>query len=419
MINALLGPRVETADIEKHISFLICYSCCMSASIACPQCDNLVDSQARYCGYCGVDLAIAAVLAERSVGKLDEISGGLLLTPEILVPRLGSYLIEKGVLDTQGLDRALVYQEEQSNAGNPILLGQALRELGLVDPETLDQAITTQILQLQSALQQANRQLEARVQERTIELQKAIEKLTELNQLKANFIANISHELRTPLTHMKGYLDLLYEGTLGPLNRSQTEALAVLTRAEERLESLIEDLIQYSLADRGELNLIISPTDVNRLIKSTVDQSLSKAEKKRIQMDIHVPTGLPRVLCDGDKVGWVLLQFLDNAIKFTPVAGNVRIEASSRDNRVTIMVEDTGIGIPEDRLPEIFEPFHQLDGSTTRRYGGTGLGLALSNRIMAAHDVKINVNSHVNEGSCFQFSLPIAPDNLEKGHSNV
>jgi signal transduction histidine kinase len=389
----------------------------MTAMLACPQCAQLVDAQSRYCGHCGVDLAIAAVMAERDVGRAAESTPGMILTPELLVPRLGSYLLEKGVLDAQGLERALVFQDERAREGNPVLLGQALRELGLVDPETLDQAITTQILQLQSALQQANRQLEARVQERTLELQKAIEKLAELNQLKANFIANISHELRTPLTHMKGYLDLLDEGTLGPLSVNQVEALAVLKRAEMRLESLIEDLIQYSLAARGELDLNLLPADVAGLVETAFDQSLTKAEKKCIHLEMNVQPDLPVTVCDGEKIGWVVSQLLDNAIKFTPEKGYVRITAFSQDSRVTVMVEDTGIGIPENRMLEIYEPFHQLDGSSTRRYGGTGLGLALSRRILAAHDVSLVANSRLNKGSCFKFSLPIATNHQEKGNS--
>ena len=385
--------------------------------LACPQCDQLVDAQSRYCGHCGADLAIAAVLAERTLSKPAEFIAGMVLTPEILVPRLGSYLLEKGVLDAQGLEKALAYQEERARDGNPVLLGQALRELRLVDAETLDQAITTQILQLQSALQQANRQLEARVQERTQELQKAIEKLTELNQLKANFIANISHELRTPLTHMKGYLDLLSEGTLGPVSVNQADALTVLKRSELRLENLIEDLIQYSLAARGELNLDLSPTDISGLVKSAYDQSLIKAQKKQIHLDLKLQGNLPCTLCDGEKIGWVVVQLLDNAIKFTPEKGYVCIEVFSQDSKVTVIVEDTGIGIPENRIPEIFESFHQLDGSSTRRYGGTGLGLALSHRILAAHNINLQVDSQLNNGSCFKFSLPIATNHLEKGNS--
>ncbi|MGC8855403.1 MAG: histidine kinase dimerization/phospho-acceptor domain-containing protein, partial [Anaerolineae bacterium] len=177
------------------------------------------------------------------------------LTPEMLVPRLGDYLVRRGHISAAELQKALAYQQEQIAMGKTCLLGQALLELNLLDRDTLEQAITEQILQLRAALQAANRNLERRVQERTAELQAALERLSELSQLKANFVSNISHELRTPLTHIIGYLELLVSESLGPLTPEQRHALQVSQRAAARLENLIEDLIMFSLASRGELSL--------------------------------------------------------------------------------------------------------------------------------------------------------------------
>jgi len=385
----------------------------MTNKVPCPRCERLVDSQARYCEHCGVDLAIAAVLAERAVATAIEPVPGAPLTPEVLVPKLGSYLMEKGVLDASGLEQALAYQQQMSLAGKQILLGQALQELDLVDTETINQAITMQILQLHTALQQANRQLEARVKERTVELERAVDKLKELNQLKANFIATISHELRTPLAHLKGYLDLVYDGSLGSVTPEQVNALGVMVRAEARLESLIEDLIQFGLAARGELKLSLVVVDINTLISSVVEQASKKADAKNIVISTHIPTNLSQVLCDEEKIGWVIAQLLDNAIKFTPPAGEVSVEMFQQNGVVTISVIDTGIGIPAERYDEIYEPFHQLDSSSTRRYAGTGLGLALSTRILAAHDTQFRVKSQTGVGSQFSFSLPIAMSPLQ------
>src|SRR5215207_3116492 len=131
------------------------------------------------------------------------------LTPEMLVPRMGEYLIQKGLITGAQLQKALDYQQDEISKGNTFLVGQALTDLKFLDRSELDQAVTEQILHLRSALQAANRTLERRVEERTAELQMALERVSELSQLKSNFIANITHELRTPLTHIKGYLELL------------------------------------------------------------------------------------------------------------------------------------------------------------------------------------------------------------------
>ncbi len=140
---------------------------------------------------------------------------GVPLAPEVLVPRIGEYMVENQIIQTKDLQAALDFQEQRQKQGKPILLGQALLELGLIDQSMLDKVITMRILQLQNALNEMNKALEMRVQERTLDLQHALDRLGELNQLKSNFIANISHELRTPLTHIKGYLDILSDGGLG------------------------------------------------------------------------------------------------------------------------------------------------------------------------------------------------------------
>lgn len=330
------------------------------------------------------------------------------LTPESLVPRLGDYLIERKLITTDQLSRALEYQAEMRNAGQNILLGQILIDLGYVNRSRLDEAITEQIMQLRNALQDQNRQLEIRVQERTAELQVAYQKLSELSQLKSNIIANISHELRTPLTHIKGYVELMAAGALGPLTDEQTSAFDVVQKSTNRLERLVEDLIHFSIASRGEFTLNLTSVNLKTILEAVINRSLPKAQEKGIQLAAEYPPDLPLVKADSEKISWVLLELVDNGIKFTPSGGRVAISAVLKTGFLTISVCDTGIGISNEKINDIFEAFHQLDGSATRRYGGTGLGLALVKQIVEAHGASIQVHSQPGTGSIFDINLALA-----------
>ena len=210
------------------------------------------------------------------------------LTPEMLVPRMGEYLVQKGLVSAEDIQRALAYQQEETARGNNILLGQALIDLNMVSRADLDQAVTEQIIQLRTALQASNRSLERRVEERTSELQKALERVSELSQLKANFISNISHELRTPLTHIKGYIELLVTESLGAITEEQKHALAVSQQSTIRLETLIDDLIMVSLASRGELSLRQDSVDICRLANLAVKSHGENALRRGVHLQAAV-----------------------------------------------------------------------------------------------------------------------------------
>ncbi len=328
------------------------------------------------------------------------------LTPEMLVPRMGEYLIQKGLITEEDLQNALDYQQEETSKGNVILLGQALIDLKFLDRSELDQAVTEQIIHLRSALQAANRTLERRVEERTAELQKALERVSELSQLKANFIANISHELRTPLTHIKGYVELLITESLGKITEEQRHALTISQQSAGRLESLIEDLIMVSLASRGEMSIKQEEVDIRRLANLAVKSLTEAALGRGVNLHAVIDENVPLVQADSQKIAWVLGQLLDNAIKFTPSGGSAVVSIKSEgENLVIVSVTDTGIGIPSSHTEDIFEPFHQLDGSTTRKYSGTGLGLSLVRQIIEAHGSMLEVQSTEGRGSTFKFPL--------------
>ncbi|MGD0174139.1 MAG: ATP-binding protein [Anaerolineales bacterium] len=381
-----------------------------STPLVCPQCGASVPPGQSYCPECNVDLILYTDLLFRQ--RLEEA-----LTPppaapssmEELIPRLGDSLVAQKIITAQQLQQALDVQATDKSGGKPPRrVGQILIVMGVLKPEELDRAIAAMVVQLQTALQTSNRRLEDRVRERTVELSHALERLSELNQLKADFVANISHELRTPMTHIVGYIDLLADDTFGPVSPQQREALETLHRAAERLNGLIDDLIQFSDTSRGGITLNVQSVSLRDVIQEMLSRMMSKAQRGNVRIEIHLPSDLPPVHADGRKITWVISQLVDNGIKFTPSGGKVTLRAGGASDRVWVTVEDTGVGIPASRMNELFEPFHQLDGSITRRQGGTGMGLYLCKQIVEAHGSKITLQSKEGSGSMFLFDLPIA-----------
>ena len=378
-----------------------------AATLTCPNCQAVIPADAAACPTCGADIQLMTLMADRQ--WLAEVLGHSPAEPvrtEELIPRLGDYLVRAGYVSAAQLQAALADQARAPEGTRRRLIGQTLVDLGYLQPPDLDEAIARQLLELQAALVEANRSLERRVAERTAELKSALARLTEFNQLKANFIANVSHELRTPLTHIKGYNVLRSDGTPGALTTSQKEALGVTASAITRLETLINDLISYAAAARGELTLNLRPVSIPMVALQVLQRAQPKADRQQVKLTYDLPADLPPVTADEEKLHWILLQLVDNAIKFTASGGRVTLTAAAVGQAITLAVSDTGIGIPANRLEDIFEPFRQLDGSSTRRYGGTGLGLALVRRIVEAHGAQVMVASTEGQGSTFSFQLP-------------
>lgn len=327
------------------------------------------------------------------------------LSPEILVPKIGEYLVQKRLITLQDLNKALYIQYENAKKGVEIPLGRILVNEKFISQETLDETITEQLINFRDALEQSNHQLELRVQQRTLELQEALNKVNELNQLKNNFISNISHELRTPLTHIKGYLDLMISKDLGNLSEEQSQVLEIMGKATNRLERLIEDLIMFTFAEHEQILISKHEFDIISTINEVISVFLTQLLSLKIIFNLDPEIKSIIVFADQKKIAWVINQLIENAIKFSKGETEIEISIINQHDSVKISVKDNGIGIPENRIREVFEPFHQLDSSSTRKAGGVGLGLALAKKIIEAHSSKLNVRSQVGIGSIFDFSL--------------
>lgn len=380
----------------------------MSETLTCPNCRQTIGTTDSNCQNCGMNLAIAAVIAESTMTQEFSLSSNLHISPEILVPRLGDYLVERGMLSNDQLEKALEIQKADKHQDGYKLLGRILIEENFINQTMLDTAITEQIAILQNALKKSNNELEDRVRERTLELRQALEQITQLNKLKTNFISNISHELRTPLAHMIGYLELMKDHSLGPLTDDQIHAVNVLVKSYNRLHNLIDELLQFSMLSQGEMSLALNTITAEKLIEKAISHAQTLAAEKNVNLSINFLSDGIQVNVDQDKISWVLGELIENGIKFNNSGGQVIVNISSLDGLVTFQVSDNGIGINQNDIKDIFEPFHQLDGSSTRRQGGTGIGLTLAKQIVEAHGSSLMVKSVENKGTRFQFSLPVA-----------
>jgi signal transduction histidine kinase/DNA-binding response OmpR family regulator len=237
------------------------------------------------------------------------------------------------------------------------------------------------------------------------------EELKELDRMKSDLLANVSHELRTPLTAIKGYTDYILERKLGSITDKQEKGLVVVQRNLDRLSRSIDALLDFSRMDMGRIALSIQPFSLQALVEQIHTTVRSELEKKRLTFVADIDPALPAVIADREKLSAVLENLVINAIKFTPDGGRITLGASRAQggarSSAEIRVADTGIGIPDDQIGRIFNRFHQVDGSSTRRFGGVGLGLAIVKSILEAHGSTITVESKPGKGTTFRFALPV------------
>ena len=263
-------------------------------------------------------------------------------------------------------------------------------------------------------LRQANTRLEAEVAAHTKELRTANESLRSLDKLKNDFVSVVSHELRTPMAVILLEAQMLVQKAASlPPGKLNEIYQTCLTNAR-RLQIQIENLLDFSLIERGALELECRSCSINQTIRDVVDLYEQRAAEKQLRLSMELPaTAQLTVIADAPRLRSALVHLVDNAVKFTPEGGAIAISVhggvtlpGTATPAVAIAVHDTGIGIPAELQQKLFTAFSQVDMSTTRRYGGMGMGLALAQRIVTAHQGKLTFKSESNKGSLFVMWVP-------------
>ncbi len=247
----------------------------------------------------------------------------------------------------------------------------------------------------------------------TVSIFRDITHQVELDRMKSEFVANVSHELRTPMTSIKGYVDILLMGAAGPLNEQQNQFLRVVKSNTERLNVLVQDLLDISRYESGQITLSVQPLDLRALADEVVREIERLAEKENRPMTFRVESepDLPSVPGDSERVRQILYNLVDNAYHYTPEGGQVTVRIHRREDEVQVDVSDTGIGIPPDEQERVFDRFYRGENPLVMATPGTGLGLSITRYLVEMHGGRIWLSSEgvPGRGSTFSFTLPLQP----------
>jgi signal transduction histidine kinase len=254
--------------------------------------------------------------------------------------------------------------------------------------------------------------LEDLIRERTWELEKAKEAAEGADRLKSSFLATMSHELRTPLNAIIGFTGIILQELAGPLNNEQRKQLSMVQKSAHHLLDLINDVLDISKIEAGQLVLFVTSFELKPSIEKMVSLVSPSAEKKGIKLRVAVEADVGKTATDQRRLEQVILNLLNNAVKFTE-KGHVLISCGRENEDYVLSVADTGIGMHPEELPDLFQPFHQIDTGLARKHEGTGLGLSICKKIVSMMGGSINVESNWQAGSIFTIRFPMNAGGLQ------
>ena len=254
-------------------------------------------------------------------------------------------------------------------------------------------------------LQDINREMEARIEQRTAELAVAMQKAQAADHLKSAFLASMSHELRTPLNSIIGFTGILLQGLAGPLNEEQKKQLLMVQNSSRHLLALINDVLDISKIEADQLSLSFGTFELRPSIEKTVKLVAPLAEKKGLDLKLEIAPDVAGVTTDQRRLEQIILNLLNNAVKFTE-KGRVTLACRTDGDGYLLSVSDTGIGIRAEEIPGLFQPFHQIDTGLSRKHEGTGLGLSICKKLVEMMGGAIEVQSQWGEGSTFTIRFP-------------
>jgi PAS domain S-box-containing protein len=244
------------------------------------------------------------------------------------------------------------------------------------------------------------------------------QELAAASKTKSEFLANMSHELRTPLNSIIGFSEILHDQTFGPANEKQMRYLENVLTSSKHLLTLINDILDLSKVEAGKMDIIYEDFTVSSVINEVKTLVVSIASKKNIIIDVNVDEKLTTIHADVAKFKQILFNLMSNAIKFSANGGSVTINARRINDMAQVSITDTGMGISKKDQKKLFQPFMQADASASRQFEGTGLGLALTKRFVEMHGGKVWIESELNRGSTFTFTIPVQPETGIRGNNS-